>query len=71
MKWQFLEGSGGGQVIKLLACWARGPGFDSWFEWFHHLNLRDWVYPASKSQYDWKIVKATTRLLTLPNNNSK
>ena len=41
----FDKGSGGGRVVKLLACGARGPGFDS------HLNFRDWLSPASKSQY--------------------
>ena len=29
------QGSGGGRVVKLLACGARGPGFDS-----RHLNFQ-------------------------------
>ena len=41
-------GSGGGRVVKLLACGARGPGFDSPPR---HLNFRDWLSPASKSRY--------------------
>ena len=40
--------SGGGRVVKLLACGARGPGFDSPPR---HLNFRDWLSPASKSRY--------------------
>ena len=30
-------GSSGGRVVKLLACGARGPGFDSWLR---HLNFQ-------------------------------
>ena len=41
-----LGGSGGGRVVKHLACRARGPGFDSRSR---HLNFRDWLSPASKS----------------------
>ena len=41
-------GSGGGRVVKLLACGARGQGFDSPP---CHLNFRDWLSPASKSRY--------------------
>ena len=37
-----------GRVVKLLACGARGPGFDSPPR---HLNFRDWLSPASKSRY--------------------
>ena len=44
----FEFGSGGGRVVKLLACGARGPGFDSPPR---HLNFRDWLSPASKSRY--------------------
>ena len=40
--------SGGGQVVKLLACGVRRPGFDSRSR---HLNFRDWLSPASKSRY--------------------
>ena len=40
--------SGGGQVVKLLASGARGPGFDSPLR---HLTIRDWLSPASKSRY--------------------
>ena len=43
-----LCGSGGGRVVKLLACWARGPGFDSPPR---HLNFRDRLSPACKSRY--------------------
>ena len=42
--------SGGGRVVKLLACGARGPGFDSQS---CHLNFRDWLSPASKLRYGW------------------
>ena len=40
--------SGVGQVVKLLACGARGLGVDSPPR---HLNFRDWLSPASKSRY--------------------
>ena len=40
-------GSGGGVVVKLLACGARGPGVDSRSR---HLNFRDWLSPAYKSR---------------------
>ena len=43
-----LIGSSVGRVVKLLACGARGPGFDSPPR---HLNFRDWLSPASKSRY--------------------
>ena len=42
-------------VVKLLACRARSLGLESLP---YDLNFRDWVSPASKSRYDWKIVKA-------------
>ena len=47
---------GGGWVVKLLACGARGPGFDSLPR---HLNFRDWLSPASKPRYGWNTAKAT------------
>ena len=40
-------GSSGGVVVKLLACEARGPGFDPRF---HRYDFRDWLSPASKSK---------------------
>ena len=55
-------GSGGGGVVKILACRAQGPGFDSRSR---HFDFRDWVSPASKLQCDGKIVKATLN----PQNN--
>ena len=40
-----LTESGGGRMVKLLACGARGPRFDSRP---HHLNFRDWyILPPS------------------------
>ena len=51
-----IRGSGGGRVVKLLACRARGPGFDSPSR---HLNFRDWLSPASKSRYGWNTAEAT------------
>ena len=40
-----LTKSGGGRMVKLLACGARGPRFDSRP---HHLNFRDWyILPTS------------------------
>ena len=39
-------GSSGGVVVKLLACGARGPGFDSRS---CHYDFRDWLSPAFKS----------------------
>ena len=63
------NGSSGGRVVKLLACGARGPGFDSPPR---HLNFRDWLSPASKSRYGWKIAKATLILnKTKPNQNQE
>ena len=50
------EGSGGGRVVKLLACGARGPKFDSRPR---HLNFRDWLSPASKLSYGWNTAIAT------------
>ena len=50
------RGSSGGRVVKLLACGARGQGFDSPPP---HLNFRDWLSPASKSRYGWNTAKAT------------
>ena len=47
-------GIGGGRVVKLLACQARGSGFESRSR---HLNFRYWVSPASKQRYDWEIVR--------------
>ena len=40
--------SSGGVVVKLLACGARGPEFNSRS---CHYNFRDWLSPASKSGY--------------------
>ena len=39
-------------VVKLFICGARGPGFD-----FRscHKDFRDWLSPASKLRYGWKI----------------
>ena len=38
------------QSLKLLASRARGPGFDSRSR---HLNVRDWLSPATKSRFGW------------------
>ena len=51
-----IVGSTNGVVVKLLACWARGPGFDSRS---HPYDFRDWLSPASKSRYSWNIAKVT------------
>ena len=40
-------GSSGGVVVKLLACGARGAGFNSWSRSY---DFRDWLSPASKSR---------------------
>ena len=42
-------GNSGGLVVKLLACGARGPGFDSRSRRY---DFRDWLSPASNSRYD-------------------
>ena len=42
------KGSSGGVVLKLLACGARSPGFDSRS---CHYDFRDWLSPASKLRY--------------------
>ena len=55
MKW-----SSGGVVVKLLACGARCPGFDSRSR---HYDFRDW-FAASNSRYGWNIAKATKILKT-------
>ena len=36
--------SGDGLVVKLLACGARGPGFDTWSR---HLNSRSSIQPTN------------------------
>ena len=54
--WVGRWGSGGGRVVKLLACRARGPGFDSRP---CHSNFQKWLSPASKSRYDWNTAEAT------------
>ena len=46
--------SSGGVVVKLLACGARGPGFDSWSR---NLKFREWLSPASKWWYGWNTAK--------------
>ena len=56
----------GGVVVKLLACEARGPVFDSRSRRY---DFRDWLSPASKSRYG-NIAKAmlipkTTNQLSL------
>ena len=53
--------SSSGVVDKLLACGARGPGFESRSRRY---DFRDWLSPASKSQYGWNIAKATKVLKT-------
>ena len=50
------SGSGGGRVVKLLACEARGPGFDSRSR---HSNFKDWLSSASKSRYGLNTAEAT------------
>ena len=45
-----------GVVVKLLACEARVPGFDSQARRY---DFRDWLSPASKSRYGWNTAKAT------------
>ena len=42
------KGSSGGVVVKLLACGARGPGFNSRSRRY---DLRYWLSPAFKSRY--------------------
>ena len=49
-------GSCGGVVVKFLVCGARGPGLDSRSRRY---DFRDWLSPASKSRYGWKIAKAS------------
>ena len=51
----FYERSRCGEVVKFLACGARGLGFNSGSRRY---NFRDWLYPASKSWYGWQITKA-------------
>ena len=41
-----IDGSSGCVVVKLLACGARGTGFDSRSRRY---NFRDWLFHASKS----------------------
>ena len=43
-----IVGNGGGRVVELFACGARGPGFDSPPR---HLNFRDWFSPPSPECY--------------------
>ena len=46
IKYTNKTGSGDGRVVKLLACGAKGPGFDSRSR---RLKFRDWLSPASGS----------------------
>ena len=62
----FLSRSSAGAVVKLLACGARGPGFDSRSRSY---DFRDWLSPASKWRYGWKIAKATN-IIKQPTNQS-
>ena len=54
--WNYIEHirSSDDVVVKLLACGARGPGFDSRSRCY---DFRNWLSPASKSRYGWKISK--------------
>ena len=56
-----VKGSSGGRVVKLLPSEqeVRGsiPDLATWI-------FRDWLSPASKSRYDWKIAKSTLILKT-------
>ena len=55
------ERSSGGRVVKLLACGAKGPGLiPGLVIWI----FRDWLSPASKLRYGWKIAKSTLILKT-------
>ena len=47
---------------KFLACWARGPGFDSGSR---RNDFKDWLSPASKSRCGWNIAKAQSRSAAL------
>ena len=64
---QILKRSSGAAVAEWLSSWLaeqkdRGsiPGLATWI-------FRDWLSPASKSRYGWKIAKST---LILKNNNN-
>ena len=48
--------SSAGVVVKLLALGARDSGFDSRS---CRYDFRNWLSPASKSQYGWNILKTT------------
>ena len=61
----FFYRSGGGRVVKLLACGARVPGFDSPHR---HLNFRDWLSPASKSLYGWNTASVVNPQYNHPTN---
>ena len=43
-----LVGSSGDEVVKHIACGASGPGFKSRSRRY---DFRDWLSPATKSQY--------------------
>ena len=49
-KYYQVGGISGGVVVKLLACGARGTGFDSRTLRY---NFRDWLSPASKVRCGW------------------
>ena len=59
-------GSGGGRVVKLLACGARGLGFVSLPR---QLNFRDWLSPASKSRYGWNTTNRMNTILNIVHLN--
>ena len=51
-----IDGSSGCVLVKLLACGARGTGFDSRYRRY---DFTDWLSHASKLRYGLKIAKAT------------
>ena len=55
----------GSAVVKWLSSWLAEQGVWGFESQFHLLNFRDWVSPASKSQYDWKWSKSSKQ----PNPN--
>ena len=69
------EASGGGQVVK-LGLWSKGRAggggggrvlggdVECWFPVSSFELNRDWVYPASKSWYDWRLLKQRKILIT-------
>ena len=59
--------SSGGVMVKIFACGAGGPWFDSWFG---HYDFRDLLFPAFKSRYGWNTALKWRKSSKQPTNQA-